>query len=256
MRVRVLGLSAIVGGAALLGGQVAYAALRQFPPCDDLDPSGVFGDPGSPELNIAVLGDSTVTGQGLESVDDSWPRVVANRLSDRYRIVLRSYAVGGSKSRDVLEDQVPDASLDRHDVAIISVGSNDILRMTPIWKLEQRLDSIVKEMRQVSNCVILFGIGDLGSIPRLPYPLDVLASGSGHVADWVHRRVAERNGIAKIDQWALTTEAFNSGLHMFAADLFHPSPAGHLAWAEAALDAIEAELARSLDITVSSQGLT
>ena len=256
MRARVLGLSAIVGGAALLGGQVAYAALRQFPRCDDLDPSGVFGDLDAPRLRMAVLGDSTVTGPGLDSVDDSWPRVVANRLSDRYRVVVRSYAIGGAKSKDVLDAQVPQASLERHDIAIISVGSNDILRMTPFWKLEERLDSIVKEMRKVSRCVILFGIGDLGSIPRLPCPLDVLASGSGHVADWVHRRVAERNGIAKIDQWALTTEAFNSGLHMFAADLFHPSPAGHLAWAEAVLPAIEGELARSADIQPAGPGLT
>ena len=238
-----MGLSAIVGGAALLGGQVAYAALRRFPPCDDLDPTGVFGDPSLPDLQIAVLGDSTVTGQGLESVDASWSRVIARRLSDRYNVHLRSYAVGGSKAKDVLAEQVPRAELDRHDITIVSVGSNDILRMTPVWKFERRLDQIVKRMQRVSGSVILFGVGDLGSIPRLPYPIDMLASGSGHVADWVHRRVADRNGIAKIDQWALTTEAFNSGLHMFAVDLFHPSPAGHLAWADAVFPMIESELA-------------
>lgn len=245
MRARVMGLSAFMGGAALLGGQLAHAALRRFPQCNDLDPSGVFGDPRSPELHVAVLGDSTVTGQGLETVDDSWPRVLARRLSDQHRVILRSYAEGGSKSKDVLDRQIPVAILDHHDIAIISVGSNDILRMTPVWALERRLDSIVEQMKQVATSVILFGIGDLGSIPRLPYPLDLLASGSGRVADWVHRRVAERNDIAKIDQWALTTEAFNSGLHMFASDLFHPSPAGHLAWAEAVFPAVEAELARS-----------
>lgn len=135
--------------------------------------------------------------------------------------------------------------LDHHDIAIVSVGSNDVLRMTPVCFLERRLDAIVKHMKQISKSVILFESGDLGSIPRLPYPLELLASGSGHVADWVHRRVAQRNGIPKIDQWVLTTEAFNSGLHMFATDLFHPSPAGHLAWADAVLPAVEVELTRA-----------
>lgn len=240
-----MGLSAMLGGAALVGGQVAYAALRRLPECDDLDPSGSFGDISLPELGIAVLGDSTVTGQGLDDVDDAWPRVIARRLAGRYRVVLRSYAVGGSRARDVLVEQVPRAETTRHDLTVVSVGSNDILRMTPLWQLERRIDEIVKRMQRVSRSVILFGVGDLGSIPRLPPPVDILASGSGHVADWVHRRVAERNGVAKIDQWGLTTEAFNSGLHMFSADLFHPSPFGHLAWADALMPTIENTLAET-----------
>lgn len=244
MKGRVVGLSAFVGGAALIGGQVAYASLRRLPLADGFDPSGTFGDPGLPRLHIAVLGDSTVTGQGLDDVDDCWPRVVARRLSHRFRVVLSSFAVGGSRSRNVLEEQVPEAERQEYDIVIVSVGSNDILRMTPAWVFERRLGEIVRRMKSVSGSLILFGVGDLGSIPRLPYPIDRLAAGSGHVADWVHRRVADGQGVAKIDQWKLTTEAFNSGLHMFAADLFHPSAEGHLAWADAVLPTLEAELAR------------
>lgn len=243
MKARVIGLGAFAGGVVLAGGQIAYAGLRGLPEGEDLDPTGVIGDGGLPPLHIAVLGDSTVTGTGLDDVDDSWPRVVARRLSDRHQVVLRSFAVGGAKSRDVLEDQVPVAEQHRYDLVIISVGSNDILRMVPVWQFERRLDEIVARLKDVSKSVILFGVGDLGSIPRLPYPIDRIANRSGHLADWVHRRVAERHRAAKVDQWTLTTEAFNSGVHMFSPDLFHPSPEGHLAWADAVMPTVESELA-------------
>ena len=238
-----MGLGAVAGGVAVLGGQIAYAGLRRLPEGEDLDPSGVFGDDRLPVLRIAALGDSAVTGQGLESVDDTWLRVVARRLSDRYHVILRSFAVGGAKSRDVLEVQVPAAEQNRYDLSIVSVGSNDILRMVPVWQFERRLDEIVVRLKAVSRAVILFGIGDLGSIPRFPYPVDRIAAGSGHLADRVHHRVAERNGVSKIDQWALTTSAFNSGLDMFASDLFHPSARGHLVWADALMSTVEAEVA-------------
>lgn len=243
MKARAKGLGAFAAGVAFMGGQIAYAGLRRLPEGEDLDVTGVMGDERLPPLHIAVLGDSTVTGTGLDDVDDSWGRVVARRLSNRHQVVLRSFAVGGAKSRDVPEDQLPVAEQHRYDLAIVSVGSNDILRMVPIWQFERRLDEIVARLEDVSRSVILFGVGDLGSIPRLPYPIDRIAHRSGHIADGVQRRVAERHGAAKIDQWTLTTEAFNSGLHMFGPDLFHPSPEGHLAWADAVMPTVESELA-------------
>ena len=228
----------------MIAGQVAYASRRRLPLGGEHDPTGTFGNPASPRLRLAVLGDSSVTGQGLDSAEDTWARVVARHLSDRFYVDLRSYGAGGARSDDVLEEQLPAAESVRHDIAIVSVGSNDILRMTPAWHFERRLDEIVVRLKRVSSSVILFGVGDLGSIPRFPYPVDRVAAGTGRVADWVHRRVAERNGIAKVDQWALTTEAFNSGPHMFAPDLFHPSAVGHRAWADALIPTVEAELVR------------
>jgi lysophospholipase L1-like esterase len=244
MNSRMVGFGFFFGGASLVGGQVVYARLRRLPAPSDLDPSGTFGDPTMPSLRLTLLGDSSITGQGLDRVEDSWPRVIAHRLSDRFHLSVRSYAVGGSTSRDVLVDQLPRAEREDHDIVILSVGSNDLLRATPVWLLERRLDQIVGRLKAVASSVVLFGVGDLGSIPRLLFPIDKLAAASGHVADWAHRRVADRHGVAKIDQWGLTTEAFNSGLHMFSPDLFHPSAEGHLAWADAVLPTVEDELNR------------
>lgn len=226
-------------GAAMLAGQVAYARFRGVPSFEGLDPSCVLGEAELPPLRIVLLGDSTVTAPGIDDPDVTWARIIARHFSDRYRVELTCLAEGGAKSRDVLENQLPRALAARWDVAVVSVGSNDIMRFVPVWRFEQRLDRIVGRLRNTCDAVVLFGVGDLGSIPRLAFPLDRIASAAGHVADWVHRRVAARHGIAKIDQWRLTTAAFNSGIHMFAPDLFHPSSIGHQAWADALIPTLD-----------------
>ena len=229
----------LVFGAVTVAGQAAYARFRGVPSFDGLDPTGSFGDPDLPKLRIVILGDSTVTAPGLDDPDDSWARISARRFENRFRVELVCLAVGGARSRDVLEDQLPAALAEEWDIAIVSVGSNDVLNLVPIWLFERRLDEIVARLNVVARAVVLFGVGDLGSIPRVPFPLDRVAWWSGHIADWVHRRVAARYEVAKVDQWAQTTEPFNSGIHMFSPDLFHPSPAGHQAWADALIPTLE-----------------
>ena len=226
-------------GVATVAAQAAYARFRGVPSFDGLDPSGVFGEQEMPTLRIVILGDSTVTAPGLDDPDDSWARISARHFEGRYRVELTCLAVGGARSRDVLEDQLPAALASEWDIAVVSVGSNDVLNLVPIWLFERRLDEIVARLNVVARAVVLFGVGDLGSIPRVPFPLDRFAWWSGHIADWVHRRVAARYGVAKVDQWNQTTEPFNSGIHMFAPDLFHPSPAGHRAWAGALTPTLE-----------------
>ncbi len=233
-----------LAGTGIVAGQVAHAILRELPSFEGLDPSGAFGDSSSlPRLRVVVLGDSTVTAPGLDSADTAWPRLVANRLADRYHVELVSVAEGGAKTKDVLDVQVPRVTARTWDLAIVSVGSNDVLRFVPVWKVAARLDAIVDRLQPVCRHVVLFGVGDIGSIPRLPFPTDRIAWTAGHVADWVHRRTAARFGVAKIDQWRLTTRAFNSGSHMFSPDLFHPSETGHQAWADALMPTIDELLA-------------
>ncbi len=232
-----------VAGTVLVAGQIAHAALRNLPYLEGLDPSVAVGDNALPRLRMLIVGDSTVTAPGLADPDESWPRLVAHHLTTRYNVELTSLAVGGARSQDVLEKQVPEAKMSRWDITIVSVGSNDVLHLVPIWRYARRLDRIAEQLEMCSKAVILFGVGDLGSIPRLPFPVDRIASMAGRIADWGHRRTAERHRLPKVDQWRLTTAAFNSGVHMFAPDLFHPSAMGHRAWADALIPTVEEAIA-------------
>lgn len=229
--------------ALVLGGEFLYVRLRSTPWFDGLDPSGRLGDSSKPPFRLLVLGDSTATAPGLDDPDHSWPRIVAGRLTDRYQVELVCLAEGGARSADVLQIQLPQAERSRWDLAIVSVGSNDVLHLVPVWRFAKNLDEIVRRLVEVCDAVVLFGVGDLSSIPLVPYPLDRLAWVAGHIADRVHGWVGRRRGVAKVDQWLLTTAPFNSGADMFSPDLFHPSRVGHQAWADSVIPTVQSAVA-------------
>ena len=98
-------------------------------------------------------------------------------------------------------------------------------------------------MTQVSKRVVVAGVGDLGTVPRLLPPLRQLASRRGRRGDAVQARVAERYGAIKADLWGAAADAFRSDPSIFSPDLFHPAAPGHRVWADAAWEALEPHLA-------------
>lgn len=232
-----------LAGFAVLAGELAYAVRRPLPTFEGFDLSGTFGDPALPTLRLTVLGDSTITGPGLDDVDHTFVRVIAHALEDRFCVELTSFAVGGARSLNVLQNQVPAAVELDSDITMISVGGNDVMRAVPVRVFERNLEAIVAAMKTVSKEVVLMGVGDIGTVPRFPQPLGRVATLTGRVADRVHGRVAQRQGVAKVDHWGWSAEAFR-GPGMFSPDLFHPSPAGHRVWAETVLPEVEAAIER------------
>jgi len=110
---------------------------------------------------------------------------------------------------------------------------NDVLRGVSLRTFEQHIETIVEALSAVST-VVVSGVGDLGTIPRLLPPLDVLMRARGRAIDAVQERVARDHGAIKIDMWDLTTEEFRTNPEVFSEDLFHPSAEGHRVWADAA----------------------
>jgi lysophospholipase L1-like esterase len=249
-RVR-LGLAGAAGfpaaAVAAVGAVVAqywYVAHRPLPSFHDLDANGVFGPDTLAEVRIVLLGDSTVTGPGLESCTDLWSHQVARRLTLEHRVRLLSLAVGGSRVRDVLAGQLPDALTLGPHLAVVSAGANDATHGTPMRKVEADLDAIVAAFGQVGTGVVLAGVGDLGNIPRLSFTLKALASRRSRAVDRVHARVAARHGHAVKVPIAQRCDEFFRGADAFSPDLFHPNRAGHAVWADAAYPVIAAALAR------------
>jgi lysophospholipase L1-like esterase len=129
---------------------------------------------------------------------------MAISLADRYRVELHSVAVGGSKSRDVLASQVHEAMLLEPDIAIVSVGSNDALRATSVARFEREYDQILGLLSSRVPGIAVSGIGDLGSIPRLPALPRSIVRVRGRAFDHAIRRVASRYpGVLKTDTWSL-----------------------------------------------------
>ncbi|HYU40483.1 MAG TPA: SGNH/GDSL hydrolase family protein [Acidimicrobiia bacterium] len=237
--------AAAVAAAGAVAAQYWYVAHRPLPSFHDLDANGVFGPDTLPEVRIALLGDSTVTGPGLESRTDLWSHQVARRLALEHHVRLLSLAVGGSRVRDVLAGQVPDALALEPHLAVVSVGANDAMHGTSMRRVESDLDAIVAAFGEAGTVVVLAGLGDLGNIPRLSFPLKALASRRSRAVDRVHARVAARHGHAVKVPIAQRCDEFFRSVDAFSPDMFHPNRAGHAVWADAAYPAIAAALARA-----------
>jgi lysophospholipase L1-like esterase len=238
-----------VAAMAAVGTVVAqfwYVAHRPLPSFRDLDPGGVFGPDTVPEARIVLLGDSTMTGPGLDSCDDLWSHQVARRLAVDVRVRLVSVAAGGSRVRDLLVHQLPEAQRLRPDVAVVSVGANDATHGTRLGRFESDLDAIVEAFGEAGTEVVLAGVGDLGNIPRLAHPLKGLASRRSRAFDRAHARVAARHDhVVKVPIGELTDERFRTA-EVFCPDLFHPNRIGHTAWADAAYPFVADALERTL----------
>jgi lysophospholipase L1-like esterase len=222
--------------SALLAGQVAHAVLRDdLPTLENQDPSGEFGSEENPRINVVFLGDSSVTSPGVEPLDYSWPRQLSFHLAERFHVHAHSVAEGGSKIQDVLTSQVDSALALKPDIVYVSVGSNDALRGTPIHRFENDYNEVVSRLHDAVPAIGLSGIGDLGTIPRLPELIKGVARVRARAVNNAVARVAVRYPRAiKSNAWDVMESAFGNEPELFGDDLFHASAEGHLMFATVA----------------------
>ncbi len=240
------GIALGVPGVALAtaGGllaQVRHSAHAPLPQFADLDPSGTYGRGPATTVRLTVLGDSSMTGPGLERDEQIWVARLADRL--RWSVELHSVARGGSRARDVLEQQLPAALEDPPDLFVVAIGANDVLHATPARTYSRQLDSILVQLSAVAPVVTL-GIGDLSVIPRLPRTFAPVVARRSASIDRAHKLVvADLDAVHRVPVGRLSDPHFRArGLELFAADLFHPNHHGHELWAELFLPYVERAL--------------
>ena len=246
--------AALGAGIAALGAQVIYAGLRRVPPLYDADPSGWYGPADAPQVKIEAVGDSALTGFGVEDPEGHWLARLANHMAGPVGFEIRCHAVTGAKTSDVIAHQLK--KVKRAHVALVSAGSNDAMRGVPMDDVEERLDRIIGWLLDHVDRILLPGVGDLGATPRLPFPLDTIATARSMRAEEVHRRVAERHErVVKIPMRDLAGEAYRSWQGMYSPDMFHPTTLGHLVWAEITRPYLEDIIRDVVGVEVGSEPL-
>ncbi len=246
IRTALLAIPAIpVAALAVMAAQVLRATRRpDLPTFPNQDPSGRFGDTVLPPLRVVALGDSSITAPGVADLDNIWIRRIARQLGSEYRVELISLAVGGSKAHDVVEGQLSEAIRLRPDLAVVAVGANDALRGVSPERYRRNLESIVAGLSDAGAAVVVFGVGDLGSIPRLSPTLRRWATRRSEAFDRVAREVVVGFSAAvKVYTRGRSSTAFFEDPGLFAGDLFHAGDAGHGIFADDAMEAVRAALA-------------
>lgn len=233
-----------VAAAGIVATEAAYALLRPSPEQEEFDPSAVIGATDGIPISVLVMGDSSCTGPGLSHPDEIWVRQTASDVADLgFLVDVDSTAVGGATVADLLAEQLSRVPRARYDVALVSIGGNDVLKGTILRTFEQDLERLVRMLDERADLVVLSGVGDVGTIPRLLPPLRDLLRGRAKRFDAAHARVASRHDAVKADQWASAPGVF-ADPSIFTPDHFHPGPIGHRAWADIATNALRPHLDR------------
>ncbi|TYL45195.1 SGNH/GDSL hydrolase family protein [Nocardioides sp. BGMRC 2183] len=242
------GVSAV--GAGLYGVLVTEARVARKiigPVLEDPPPDATGwygrGRPG-PAIRIALLGDSSAAGYGVERVEETPGALVASGIAEHAdrRVYFRSFCVVGAKSSD-LARQVDRALLIEPEVAVILVGGNDVTHTVLPKQSVQHLADGVRRLVAAGCQVVVGTCPDLGTIQPIAPPLKQIARA------W-SRRLAAGQTIAVLEEGGRTVslgsilgpEFAAAPAVLFGPDQFHPSAEGYRALAHVLIPSVLAAL--------------
>ncbi len=108
--------------------RLARKTIGETSPDPVPDPTGWYGRgrPG-PALKVALLGDSSAAGYGVERVEETPGALLASGVAEQgdRRVYLRTFCVVGAVTAE-LKAQIDTALPIEPDVALILIGANDV----------------------------------------------------------------------------------------------------------------------------------
>ncbi len=187
-------------------------------------------------LRLLVLGDSAAAGVGAPSQDAALLGQLVSALAPAgpiaWRLVARTGATAAGTRRHLAAKPA-----EQCDVAVVSIGTNDIMAGRGTDAVLADLHAIVNTLQQSWGVrhVVLSGMPPIGRIPALPQPLRWYMGRKARALDaallaWV----AGQPGCE-----VLTTD-WPFDKTELAADGFHPGPTMYAVWGRAAAERVRA----------------
>jgi lysophospholipase L1-like esterase len=249
------------GGAIGALGAAGYALIRAEaavarrtigePTAVPPDPTGVYGRYLGQALRLVMLGDSSATGLGCDTSEQTPGGLLAGGIARdlRRRVRLDVVAVVGGRSAD-LDAQVAKALQEKVDVAVIMVGANDVTHRVLPGDATRNLGRAVKTLRAAGAVVVVGTCPDLGTVKPLLEPLRTVAAyWSRRMAAAQAVAVAENDGIA-VSLGSLLALEFSEHPHLWSEDRFHPSPLGYRRVSDALLPSLLEQLGVEIPVSV------
>ncbi|MGW6873123.1 SGNH/GDSL hydrolase family protein [Streptomyces xanthophaeus] len=232
-------MNALLMPVIAVQGMWVRATTEVLPPAAGPN-TGTVGTeaPGTP-MRIAVLGESTAAGCGVDSHDEGFPGSLARVLSDRHGSPVTWEVVGqhGATGRRVRHRLLPQLG-DGFDLAVVLAGSNDVLGRRTAEEWSDDLAAIVDDLADRATSVVVVGTPPFGEFPSLPGALARYCAERSAVIDRASAKVCvERPRVT----WMNSTDIMQITPDFFARDGFHPSAHGYRLWAQAVADHLNSD---------------
>ena len=179
------------------------------------------------KMRIVAIGDSSVFGVGdfddqSHSVGAGWTGRFAHDLKAGRFVNLGK---NGARFRSVVKKQLGGAISMRPDLALICVGTNDVLRgdFSPA-EIRAAVESIITQFNQVDAVPVFLGIPDPIQTAPGPMSLKKILHTRVKLVNAIIEQVAQAQGAAFVSTW---NHSMASDRSMWHIDRMHPSAKGH-----------------------------
>jgi lysophospholipase L1-like esterase len=234
------GLGLLSAGALGLVRVEAWFARRTIGEATGTPPSsdGIYGaHHEGPLLTIAMLGDSSAGGLGVESAHQTPGGMLAAGIAecaDRPVRLICPAAVG-AQSSDLVR-QVEAVAPHSPELTVVMIGANDVTHRVRPGTAVRHLEDAVRTLRELGSEVVVGTCPDLGTVEPVAQPLRWIARrASRELAAAQTIVVVEAGGRTVSLGDILGPEFASSPREMFGPDRFHPSAAGYASAAAALL---------------------
>lgn len=179
-------------------------------------------------LRLLVLGESTVVGVGVSSLQVALVGQLAEALAQRCGrpVVWRACGENGITAEQACVRLLPQVLDQSFDLALLVFGVNDITHLTPLPRWQAALGNMAAALQGQGAQVAFSGVPPLQHFTALPWLLRRLLGVRGVLLDRCLRRLAIRLGAG---HHGVALEF--SGDYL-ACDGYHPSALGYRVWAE------------------------
>ena len=226
----------IAAAAGLMFGEIKLAEHRipkaetDPPASDDTVWAAAGVSARRPPIRIAMLGDSTAAGYGVDRVRDTPAAQLAIGISAAARrpVHVTNLAVIGAESKD-LGDQIDrlEARGERPELAVMMIGANDVTERYGPDTVVHLVEDSVRRLRSRGAEVVVGTCPDLGTIRPLPQPLRWYARRLSRTMARAQTIAVVNGGGRTVSLGDLLGPVFDGRRDLFAADQFHPSAAGY-----------------------------
>lgn len=202
-----------------------------------LQPEKKFGQSYN-TLRYIAAGDSTAVGVGASSVEKTYSYKLAVALSEKNTVEYKNIAVAGSKTQDILDNQVNEIIKFNPGIVTISVGANDATHLNSEKTILSNLRKTLDTLKQNTKAQIyLTNIPSFKKAEILPwFFIDLIEYRSSYINKKILNLEDERVKIVNIHEFGWSN--FPDLRKTFAADKFHPNDIGYENWFQAFLEKI------------------
>jgi len=180
------------------------------------------------DFRILVVGDSTARGTGAGDPSGS----VAGGIGAIFpEASIENRGVNGARTAEIVA-QVPLDVGQPYDLLVVHAGGNDILRFTPLQRLQSDLETLLDRAVKAGEVAVLLTAGNVGLAPFFSPPIGWIYTARTRRVRQMFMETARAKGAHYVD---LFTERKDDVFltdppRYYAPDFLHPSSEGYRVW--------------------------